>query len=343
MVKFATHKNSILDLIYTNIDGYYNTPVHKPGIGLSVHQVIVMSPRMPDTPRPKRKVIKRRKQGRKERQALIRAVDQVDWTHLYRLETCEEQLSIFYEILHGLLDDLLPLVTSYRNSNDQPWVTDEFHETIRKRQYYFHKGETEQYRFYRNEANRQRKLLQKKYYEKKLAKLKVENTRLWWKDINEIVGKQGSSSCSSLLGLANSISGGNMNDLAEEINRSFQQVTKNFEPLELGSPMTGHNPIPEQYVISVEEVMKSLQKINTSKAVGPDMIPNWLLKECALTLAPPLCSIWNASLREGWMPQVWKFGDICPLPKVCPPTDISKHLRPITLTPVLSKCLEKYP
>ena len=38
---------------------------------------------------------------------------------------------------------------------------------------------------------------------------------------------------------------------------------------------------------------------------------------------------------------LWKCADIRPIPKVRLPMLIHKDLRPITLTPVLSKCLEK--
>lgn len=42
------------------------------------------------------------------------------------------------------------------------------------------------------------------------------------------------------------------------------------------------------------------------------------------------------------MPQIWKSADVCPLPKVPAPYLIERHLRPISLTPVLSKCLERF-
>jgi hypothetical protein len=105
-----------------------------------------------------------------------------------------------------------------------------------------------------------------------------------------------------------------------------------------------HEPdIPAEFIITVESTMTALSKINTSKATGPDGIPNWLLKTCAVSLAAPICSMWNACMREGRMPTPWKLGDVCPLPKVNPPMDLKKHLRPITLSPQLSKCLEWYP
>ena len=40
--------------------------------------------------------------------------------------------------------------------------------------------------------------------------------------------------------------------------------------------------------------------------------------------------------------QLWKSATICPLAKVNPPTILQKHIRPISLTPVLAKILESF-
>ena len=86
----------------------------------------------------------------------------------------------------------------------------------------------------------------------------------------------------------------------------------------------------------------SLSRIKTHKATGPDEIPNWILHDYAAILAPPVCTIFNSSLREGTMPALWKCADVRPVPKIRPPALIEKDLHPISLTPVLSKCLEKF-
>ena len=57
-------------------------------------------------------------------------------------------------------------------------------------------------------------------------------------------------------------------------------------------------------------------------------------------LAPVISSIWNASIRDSYIPDIWKAANTCALPKVQPPTNINKDLRPISLTPILSKGLE---
>ena len=61
-----------------------------------------------------------------------------------------------------------------------------------------------------------------------------------------------------------------------------------------------------------------LAKINVSKASGPDDIPGWLLRDHALILAHPVCTIFNASIREGFLPSNWKSANVIPIPKSTP-------------------------
>ena len=74
-----------------------------------------------------------------------------------------------------------------------------------------------------------------------------------------------------------------------------------------------------------------------SKAPGPDGIPNWVLHDLAGLISGPVCAIYNASLREGFVPEVWKSANVTPLPKVAPPKDIKSDIRPISLTAILAK------
>ena len=98
-------------------------------------------------------------------------------------------------------------------------------------------------------------------------------------------------------------------------------------------PMTPFLPpgadftIPDAYII---DVAKSLSRVKTDIAVGPDGTPNWILHDYATVLAPPVCAIFNSSLREGTVPMLWKCADIRPIHRVRPPTLIHKDLRPIS-------------
>ena len=59
-------------------------------------------------------------------------------------------------------------------------------------------------------------------------------------------------------------------------------------------------------------------------------------------LAPPITAIFNSSIREGIVPVSWKAADVICIPKVNPPSSIEKDLRPISLTPILSKIFEQF-
>ena len=57
---------------------------------------------------------------------------------------------------------------------------------------------------------------------------------------------------------------------------------------------------------------------------------NWLLKEYADILASPI------------LPTIWKMDEVPPLPKKKPVLELKKNLRPVALTPCVSKVAEKF-
>ena len=93
------------------------------------------------------------------------------------------------------------------------------------------------------------------------------------------------------------------------------------------------------FVIEPYEVAEKLSKLNIYKAPGPDEIPTWLLQQCAPYLSQPLAALYNASLKQGVFPEVWKAAEVVPVPKNSPPRCIESDLRPIALLPVVGAIL----
>ena len=129
----------------------------------------------------------------------------------------------------------------------------------------------------------------------------------WWNSVKELAMVK--VNCDNLQGLANTHCSGNVSILANEISYFFKSVTNDFPPLspldEFLSP-GADTTVLYAYIINVDEVAKSLSRIKTHKATGPDEIPNWMLHDYAAILAPPVCAIFNSSLREGTVPALWK-------------------------------------
>ena len=62
--------------------------------------------------------------------------------------------------------------------------------------------------------------------------------------------------------------------------------------------------------IKTDFVEKLLKNIVTSKACGPDNIPNIILKNCAVQLAPGLRTIFQLSVDSRTLPKDWLNANI---------------------------------
>ena len=75
-------------------------------------------------------------------------------------------------------------------------------------------------------------------------------------------------------------------------------------------------------------------------ATGLDGIPAWFLRIGAPFFAAPVAALMNLSLSSSIVPTQWKSASILPIAKTSPPTSPSDY-RPISITPVLSRILER--
>ena len=78
------------------------------------------------------------------------------------------------------------------------------------------------------------------------------------------------------------------------------------------------------------------------KVVALTKVPNWLLREYAVILALPISLLLNASYKQQRLPSIWKFANASLLPKVKMVQDLKNELRPISLTPNISKVAEHF-
>ena len=103
-------------------------------------------------------------------------------------------------------------------------------------------------------------------------------------------------------------------------------------------PNLGESPYGEieRLHISISGVLDQLNKLNPSKAQGPDGIPPWLLNTYATQLAPILHNIFQLSVDSSQVPEAWKNATAI-FKKGCR-TEAANY-RPISLTSVASKLL----
>lgn len=258
---------------------------------------------------------------------------------MYNLNSCEKQYNFFHSNVTLQLDTIIPEKQKLVHSNKKPWITGNFKALLAKRTVAFNEGNKEQYNKIRNKVNRLRQSLKKTYYERTVSELNNSDATKWWKKVKNILGI--ARDYSPLLDLAKVAYDDDIAKMCDAINHTFAQTSSDLQPLHENS--NTEFVTPQKYIISVDEVEKRLLKIKTKKAVGPDKIPNWVLQDYAHIIAPPLACIFNSSLRQGYVPTIWRSANICPVPKSLPIVNIQKDLRPISLTAVSAKVLEQFP
>ena len=142
-------------------------------------------------------------------------------------------------------------------------------------------------------------------------------------------------------GLANNLCEGNIEALVNRLNEFLVSVGNNISRLTDDLAVCDvQDEIPAEYVISVMTTENALQQIKVNKAVGPDNLPAWVLRDNASTLAAPLTALFNTSRRYGVIPALWKTAHVIPLPKKQHPRSTEKDICPISLTPIVSKIFE---
>ena len=256
---------------------------------------------------------------------------------MYHLDTCEDQLKDFQRVVTGAMNRCLPMRLVKRYPTDKPWITPEIKEAIKVRQQAWAKGNNHSYKIHRNSVIKLSKSGRRRFYNDKVSQMRDTNPKKWWDNIKLLSGL---SKPATLTNITVNETIVRDTDLANAINESFCNVASDITPSEFTPiPVT---QIPEEYSVSPDEIERSLSTIQERKSIGPDDIPNWLLKNFATVLCRPVCSIFNSSIRQREVPQLWKSADVLPVQKIPHPKSVDSDLRPISLTPVLSKVLEGF-
>ena len=82
--------------------------------------------------------------------------------------------------------------------------------------------------------------------------------------------------------------------------------------------------------ITEDMVYKAIEKLKAISSIGPDNLPNYIIKACSSYFTPLLVHIFNKSLRTGIYPDQWKKAIVIPIHKGGDKEDIVNY-RPISI------------
>lgn len=92
-------------------------------------------------------------------------------------------------------------------------------------------------------------------------------------------------------------------------------------------------------VLDARGIELLLRDLDCAKAVGPDCLPNFMLKSSSHAVSMYLKVIFEKSLKQSSLPTDWKMASVAPIHKSGPRNAVNNY-RPISLTSVCSKILE---
>ena len=93
--------------------------------------------------------------------------------------------------------------------------------------------------------------------------------------------------------------------------------------------------------IEIYELVVAINRLDSDKATGPDRVHTTFIKEGKNILKHYLKKLFNNLLRYGIYPQIWNEANVLPIGKPGRDPALAKNYRPISLSSVLGKLLEK--
>ena len=340
-----TRGDKILDKIFISHAKFYDDALLVPPLGKSDHSCVLLKPISHYVSPSGFKLTYRRDINPLSLQTLRNELHNIQWQRMYNLHDCQSQADFLYTQFLSIFNHVMPVVQLRIKNNEKPWVTPYFKKVIAERTKAFNKGDVVLYKKLRNKAEHLRKHCKKQYYFNQVNSFKNSDPRKWWKEIKRISGLKNKNSPFDQL---SSINGDvNQSSLSDLVNSFFISVSTDIEPLnentlQLFRDQLDPSFVPDSFIVTEFETFQAMNRLKENKALGPDQIPNSVIKAMSDILCEPLCALINTSIRTGVIPVQWRISRITPIPKCIPARYIETDLRPIAITSSLSKIAESF-
>lgn len=201
----------------------------------------------------------------------------------------------------------------------------------------------------RNKVKREIEKSKKHYYYNLFKKCKNDSKKIW-KELNTLTRKKSKVKSTLPKFIKVDDEGNTSTDPKYILNR----LNKFF--VEKGPKLAAKHPKPKKCflkylkrrvnssmkfkTITEDDIIEIICKLDANKASGYDGISTTILKWCAPYILAPLASIFNALLKSGSYPNIFKIAKVTALFKGGNETEIDNY-RPISVLPVINKVFEK--
>ena len=273
--------------------------------------------------------------------SLYSAFKSADWSTVLSQSDVDSAVSAFYEIVYNILDANVPKSIRSNCSTKYPsFFPPELRHYLRKKDY--HHSRRLKSPFHRTQFNKYRALSKKllhlltRSFESSIFKnAKTAPASLWkfFRHKRKVLRpNNGILKDDVLLTDAQTIS--------EEFANFFKSV---YDPVFSTYDIPSSNSFTQTFSLSQcteSQVLAAICKLKTTKTLGPDQIPPYILKACSESLSAPLAFIFNLSLSSSIFPTDFKTSYVTPVPKKQNCNQI-ENFRPISILSSFSLVFEQ--
>ena len=274
--------------------------------------------------------------------AICEELDKVDWNNVLQNNCIDTNWDLFKNRVLTIANKHIPKVRKKPESNKPPWWSKSLSKVVKEKQnlylqYKFTLSQVDyaKYTSKRNQVKHMIRSAQVQYDESLIQKLSSNPNALYGyvRDKSKVKSKIGQLERSD-----GTLTTGD-EETVEVLNNFFKSVFTNEDPSVIPSFTTRVSTTLSDICITEAEVYDKLVLLNVNKAPGPDGLHSQILKNCASSLARPLCLLFTQSLNSGVLPKEWKQANVTPIFKKGSKSKASNY-RPISLTSQPVKILE---
>ena len=274
-------------------------------------------------------------------------MQKIDWTFLSCYSGVDEAVEKFYNVLYGILDKCIP----YRKQNTQNypcWFTWDIIKNIKTKNYHHKalKSKKGNVRFHRQKFNELRKEIKKEisraynvFITNAELSIQSDPSKFW----SFIKSKTHHLNSTSLVYNGREIT--DNKEIANSFANYFESIYANNVPVNTNSAYIKFSRFDDKvnniniHTIDLSEIQSTIRNLKPKKAIGPDGIPDYIVKGCAEFFILPLYILFNMTITSSTFPQKWKLTKVCPIPKCKKGRDISNY-RPVSILSTFAKILE---
>ena len=341
-------KPSLIDLVLTKDPDVIEKIKLLPPLGKSFHSAITIKTSIQKR-RKGKCLVKKYQVDKGDYAGMKKELNEVDWEEkLTKTDNVDEAWNKFAEEIHKARDKFIPTKTVNTNStHKKTYVLEDslVHLTRLKRiQYKIYKKypSRQNYLLYTNARKNVTKYTRKakRQRERKIAKDIKSNSKAFYQFLSSKISKK--DNISELKKKDGTMTESD-EEKSTELNEFFASVFTKEDLNEIPELERSHKDIKtaNSAEVSISEMKKLLEGTKPDKSPGPDDLHPRILKECANELAYPLKVIFDLTMKTGKIPQEWKQAEIRAIYKKKGAKSDPSNYRPVSLTSVVCKLMEK--